>query len=130
MTVPLEPWETASTVRLDVERTQARLAEHAQVARTSWQRMVGLLAHRELPAEEAMVFPGCSSIHTVGMRFPIDVIFVDREWRVVALREGLVPGRLVPPVRRAWGVVEASCGTLKRLDLQVGDRLVVIAGTT
>lgn len=91
--------------------------------------MVGLLRHRELPADEALVFPACNSIHTVGMRFPIDVVMVDREWRVVALRERLVPGRVVLPVRRAWGVVEASCGTLKRVGLRVGDQLVVIAGT-
>jgi uncharacterized membrane protein (UPF0127 family) len=91
--------------------------------------MVGLLARRELPADEALVFPNCASIHTVGMRFPIDVIVVDREWRVVALRERLVPGRVVLPVWRAWGVVEAACGTLKRVGLRVGDRLVVVDGT-
>ena len=117
------------TVRLEIERTRAVVAERAQVARTWRQRMVGLLAHRRLPAEEALVFPACTSIHTFGMRFPIDVIVVDREWRVVALRECLAPGRLVLPVRRAWGMVEAACGTLKRVGLKMGDRLVVIDAT-
>ena len=117
-------------LRLEVERTQAVVAERAQVARTWRQRMVGLLAHRRLPADEALVFPACASIHTFGMRFPIDMIVVDREWRVVALREGLAPGRVVWPIWRAWGVVEASCGTLKRAGLKVGDQLVLIDGTS
>lgn len=115
------PW------RLTIERTGQVLAGQARVARTWRQRMVGLLAHRQLAAEEALIFPACTSIHTVGMRFPIDVIVVDREWRVVALRERLAPGRVVLPVRRAWGVVEAACGTLKRAGLKVGDQLVMIS---
>ena len=88
--------------------------------------MVGLLAHQRLPADEALIFPACTSIHTFGMRFPIDVIVVDHEWRVVALRECLMPGRLMLPVRRAWGIVEAACGTLKRVGLRMGDHIVAI----
>ncbi len=114
------PW------RLTIERTGQVLAGKARVARTWRQRMVGLLAHRQLAAEEALIFPSCTSIHTFGMRFPIDVIVVDREWRVVALRECLAPGRVVWPVWRAWGVVEAPCGTLNRAGLRMGDQIVVI----
>ena len=124
-----EPWETATTVRLKAERNGAAVAQRAHIARSWHQRMVGLLAHDKLPPDEAMIFPGCSSIHTIGMRFPIDVIFVNREWRIVSLQEGLGAGRLVLPVRGAWGVVETASGTLKRTGLQVGDRLVVISGT-
>ena len=129
VTAHREPWDVASTVRVEVERSRAPVAQCAQIARSWRQRMVGLLAHDALPSDEALIFPGCNSIHTFGMRFPIDVIFVNREWRVVAVREGLLPGRLVLPVRRAWGVVEAACGTLKRVNLRVGDRLVVVSGT-
>jgi uncharacterized membrane protein (UPF0127 family) len=125
----MEALSAARTLRVEVERTRQVVVERARVARTWRQRMVGLLAHRRLPADEALIFPACTSIHTLGMRFPIDVIVVDRQWRVVALRERLAPGRVVLPVRHAWGVVEAACGTLERVGLQVGDRLLVIAGT-
>src|SRR3989338_5620498 len=118
------PW------RLAVEGTGELVARKARVARTWRQRMVGLLARSTLPADEALIFPACASIHTVGMRFPIDVIFVDRDWRVVAVRERLGPGCLMLPVRRAWGVIEAACGTLERAGLKVGDRLEVISVTS
>ncbi len=85
--------------------------------------MVGLLGHARLADGEALIFEGCNSIHTVGMRFAIDVVFVDRQWTVVALREALAPGRLIAPVWNAWGVIEAAAGASKRCGLQVGDTL-------
>ena len=82
---------------------------------------MGLLAHQRLPEGAAMVFPACRSIHTLGMRFPIDVIFVDRTWRVVALKRQVQPWRLVGPVRGAWAAIELPAGTLPIQSLQVGD---------
>ncbi|MBI4322862.1 MAG: DUF192 domain-containing protein [Candidatus Omnitrophica bacterium] len=99
------------------------VAQRAQAARGLLARMVGLLGRDALPAGEAMVFPWCNSIHTVGMRFPIDAIFVDQQWQVVSWRSGVRPWRVVWPVRGAWGVVEMAQGTLDRLGLKVGDQL-------
>ena len=106
-----------------VLRTQRPLARRAEIARSVLQRMVGLLGRSMLEESEALIFPACRSIHTWGMRFPIDVIFVDRAWRVVALRPKLSPGRLVFPVWKAWGVVEMAPGTLEKIPLEVGDQL-------
>ena len=78
---------------LRVERTGDLLASRATMARTLWTRMAGLLGRRGLPDGEALVFERCRAIHTVGMRFPIDVAFVDRTWRVVAVRSRVGPGR-------------------------------------
>ena len=106
-----------------VERTRTPLASKARMALDPLSRAKGLLGTDRLPEDEALVFPECHSIHTIGMRFPIDVIFVDQRWRVVALRPQLRPGRLVFPVWGAWGVVEMAPGTLERVPLQVGDQL-------
>jgi len=108
-----------------VARTQTALADHAAVACSWRERLVGLLGARELPAGEALIFPRCSSIHTVGMRFPIDAVFVTRGWQVVALRAALPPGRLLLPIWRAWGVIELPEGNIKRTALRVGDQLLV-----
>jgi uncharacterized membrane protein (UPF0127 family) len=110
-----------------VARTHHPLASKATVARTWWSRIKGLLGRRALDANEALIIPRCRSIHTVGMRFPIDAVFVDRDFRVVALRGGLSPWRVVPTVWKAWGVVELAEGTLVRTHLKVGDQLCVIA---
>ena len=105
-----------------VERTQIPLATRAAVARTLCERLKGLLGRERLPEGEALIFPGCSSIHTIGMRFPIDAIFVDRDWRVVALHS-VRPGRMMLPVRKAWGVVETPAGTIAQTRVAIGDRL-------
>ena len=91
--------------------------------------MVGLLGHARLADGEALIFPDCNSIHTVGMRFAIDVVFVDRTWTVVALREALVPGRFIAPAWSAWGVIEAAAGASQRCELRIGDTLSLIDAT-
>ena len=101
----------------------AVIADQAKVARGLLERVVGLLTYETLGEGEALILPRCNSIHTFGMRFAIDAIFVDRAWRVVALRQHVPPGRIILPVWGAWGVIELAQGTLARLGLQVGDPL-------
>ena len=117
------PRDAETRYQLIVERTHAPLASRARMALDALSRVKGLLGRDSLPEGEALVFPECHSIHTIGMRFPIDAVFVDRRWRVVALRPRLGPGQLVFPVWSAWGVVEMAPGTLERVALQVGDQL-------
>ena len=114
--------------KLVIERTGTLLAAHAEFARTPWARMRGLLGRSSLPEGEALIFERCWSIHTIGMQFPIDAVFVDRGWDVVALRVNLGPWRLVPPVLKAWAVVELSEGMAARCGVAIGDRLSVVQG--
>jgi len=80
--------------RLVVERTQAELARKARVARSFVDRMVGLLGRQGLDEGHALILPHCRSIHTWFMRFPIDVVFVDRQWGVVAVCETIPAWRI------------------------------------
>ena len=96
------------------------------MARSLGARMKGLLGRRAFGAQNALIFPRCHSIHTLGMRFPIDAVFVDRSWRVVAMRPRLRPGRLVFPVGGAWGVVECAEGAIERAGLSIGDQLRLV----
>ncbi len=106
-----------------VARTGRPLATRAARAGTWRARLVGLLGRRSLSDGEALVFERCRAIHTIGMRFPIDAVFVDRGWRVVALKPHLGSGKLAGPIRKAWGVVELSAGAAARAGLAVGDQL-------
>ncbi len=116
---------TASIGALVLLRAEARavVASRTAVARSAIDRAVGLLKYRTMPEGLALIFPGCNSVHTVGMRFPIDLIFVDRAWSVVCAEPEVKPGRLIFPVRGAWGVVEAAAGTIRKIGLAAGDRL-------
>ena len=76
-----------------------------------WDRLRGLLGRRGLAPGEAMAFPRCNAVHTLGMRFAIDVAFLDRAGRLVRLVPAVPPGRLL-----VWGgwrartTVEAAAG--------------------
>ena len=112
-----------------IVRTGRALATDVAMASTLMARMKGLLGRRSLGAQEALILPQCHSIHTVGMRFAIDAVFVDRAWRVVAKHSHLRPGRLMFPVIGAWGVVELADGTLDRADLLIGDQLQLVSSS-
>ena len=109
--------------RLLAAAGSAPVAGEVALARSFWSRLVGLLGRAGLAPQAGLVFERCRAVHTVGMRFPIDVVFVDRAWRIVHLRSQVPPGRLVGPVRKAWGVVELAPGTISRTGLWEGDQL-------
>ena len=92
----------------------------AEVAATPAQRVRGLLGRDEVRG--AMVFPRTRSVHTVGMRFAIDVAFCDRELVVLATTT-LPPWRLGLPRWGARTVIEAEAGAFERWGLRPGDHL-------
>ena len=97
------------------------LVAHVAEARSAWSRMVGLLAHASLPVGEGLLLEPAWSIHTWFMRFPIDVVFLDRDRRVLAVFPALPPWRLVSGPRKAKTVLEFGAGTLHRSPLHPGD---------
>ena len=102
---------------------QTLLADKATTARTLWQRMKGLLGRSSLGTREALVIPGCRSIHTICMRFSIDALFVDKHLRVVKTVERLRPFRLAAAAPAACGVVELASGAVARSGTTLGDHL-------
>lgn len=91
-----------------------------EVAATRSARRRGLLGREGI--EGALLLEPARSVHTFGMRFPIDVIWCDRELTV--LRTATVrPNRLTRAVARAHAVIEAEAGAVARWGLRVGDQL-------
>ncbi len=84
--------------------------------------MMGLLGRSSLPADEGLLLVPAWSIHTWFMRFPIDVVFLDAEGRVLRVVERMRPWRLVS-VRRARAVIELAAGVAARLDIREGARI-------
>ncbi len=81
----------------------------------------GLLGREQLDRSEGMYLVPCQWIHMFGMRFPIDVAFLGKDGRVLALHHGLPPNRLSRPVLRAEGVLELAAGVLAATGTAVGD---------
>jgi len=90
------------------------------VAGTAAERRRGLLGSTALAG--ALWLQPCSSVHCVGMRYPIDVALLDRRGRVLRVRT-LGPGAMTLPSPRVRAVVEAPAGALARWAVRPGDRL-------
>jgi hypothetical protein len=99
------------------------LAERLEWAGTSEDRRRGLLGRTRFERGEGIYIVPCQWIHMFGMKFPIDVAFLDREGTVLAVQRGLKPNRLSRPVFRADGVLELPQGTLEATGTAVGDRI-------
>jgi len=101
------------------------LATRLERPRTFFGRGLGLMFRRTLPAGTGMWIAPCNGVHTFFMRFPIDVVFMDRRQRVVRICPALRSSRLVPLVLGAHSVVELPAGTLEGLPLARGEQLAV-----
>jgi uncharacterized protein len=99
------------------------LGDSIELADTSIKRMVGLLGRRGLAAGGGLWINPSSGVHTFGMAFPIDVVGLDRDLRVVKLWRCLVPFRLTSVSLKIKSVIELPCGVITQAQLQVGDQL-------
>jgi uncharacterized membrane protein (UPF0127 family) len=96
-----------------------------EVADTRAARRRGLLGRDGI--EGALLLRPARSVHSFGMRFPLDVAWCDRELRIV--RTAALPrNRMTRTVLRGHSVLEAEAGTFARWNLQVGDQLELGTG--
>lgn len=86
-------------------------------------RMLGLIPRKHVNPSEGVWFDDCSLIHTLGMQTRIDVVFLDKDHRVVRTVCAVAQNRLVLGCYGAQAVVELGCGTLNECDVLIGDRL-------
>lgn len=101
---------------------QQVLGDTIKQAVSFFSRLVGLLATVSLPAGAGLVIKPCNSVHTVGMRYPIDVVFVNKSDKVVGLAADLKPGRWA--LRKgADYVIELPAGMIAVTCTQIGDQL-------
>ena len=104
------------------DRTRSAVALEVDVAATRATRRRGLLGRDSLGATEGLLLSPCKAVHTVGMRFPIDVIFIDRDGRAVRIVPTLAPWRIAMSAR-AKAVIELAAGTAAASDIRIGDLL-------
>jgi uncharacterized membrane protein (UPF0127 family) len=91
-------------------------------ARRFFARARGLLGSEQLLQDEGLWIQPCASVHTIGMSYPIDVVFLDKTARVLALRSA-VPPRRIACVFGADSVLELAAGAAALLRVAAGSRL-------
>jgi hypothetical protein len=116
--------ETETVAVLNTTRNTI-LGEQITVAGTSLRRLVGLLGKRRLEPGTGLLIIPSQAIHTVAMRFAIDVVFVDRNWRVIHLRHTMPPYRMTGLHWKARCVLELPSGVIAQTLTMVGDQLSI-----
>lgn len=111
---------------VQLTRAGGELVCRCRVATSFASRFRGLMGVAGLPRGNGLLLPGTSSVHTHFMRFPIDVVFLDSDRRIVSFVTSLRPWRLAA-ARSADSVLELAAGECERLGLAEGDVLREIA---
>jgi len=102
--------------------SEARVLASAEVADSRTERRRGLLGRTDL--DGALVIRPCRGVHTIGMKFPIDVAFLDGDGVVMKTLQ-MPRHRLGMPVPKTRLVIEARAGAFARWGLRVGDVIEV-----
>jgi hypothetical protein len=104
------------------ETRNSVLADSAEIADTAAKRRHGLLGRDNLANGQALWIVPCEGVHTWGMRFPIDVLYLDRKKRVRKVRRVMKPWRLSMCLL-AHSVLELPAGIIEQTGTQPGDQL-------
>jgi uncharacterized membrane protein (UPF0127 family) len=85
--------------------------------------MRGLLGRPPLQEDQALLITSCSSVHTFGMAYPIDLVFLNKHWEIEKIVKSLVPWHM------AWSfgssmVLEMPSGTIESLNLNTNMQLI------
>jgi len=110
---------------LMLEGRQEIVAKKVKLANTFFARLMGLMGKTHLAPDEALVIEPCAQVHTMFMRFPIDLLFLDQDNYVLKTVAGLSPYRVSPKVAGARKVVELASGTIAEKHITVGEQCVI-----
>ncbi len=106
---------------------QAHLATSLALADNHWSRLRGLLGTSPSDFRNGCglwIVP-CHGVHTWAMRFPIDVLYLDRARTVIHIERGLQPWRFAPVRMQAASVLELPCQTITETGTALGDRIEI-----
>jgi len=102
------------------------LGNNGNIAGNFFQRLKGLAFRNDFAPGEFLLIKPCKIIHTFGLRFSIDVVFISSQKKVVALIGSLRPNRISPLVPEAASVLELPGGTITKTGLKKGDLICII----
>lgn len=113
-------------MRVENAATGASIVDEVRVASTRLARTIGLLGKKRLPPGQGLLLTPCASVHTVGMQFAIDILFLDRQNHVLAVAPEVGPCRvrIGPPGTRS--ILELAAGVIRERGVRERDRLSLV----
>ncbi len=104
------------------------LAQNVRTARSHWERLRGLIGTHEStfrPGEALWIVPS-RGIHTLAMRFALDLVYLDRSLKVMHVQEDVSPWRFAAVCTRAASVLELPPGTIRKTRTSLGDEIEIV----
>ena len=101
------------------------LAFRVEVCDSIWGRLRGLLGKRSLQPDSGAWIVPANAVHTIGMLFSFDLVLIDKNFKVVGLRELVRPFTITLPERKAESVLELPAHSIFRSRTQIGDQLLI-----
>ncbi len=112
-------------MQLENKTRGTKIADKVELANTFWKRFRGLMLRRKFKKGNAMLFEfdhtGRFGIHMFFVRFPIDLVYLDSNFKVVETRAGIKPWKTYMPKAGANYLVELPKGTISRTKTKIGD---------
>ena len=103
------------------------LSDTVFVPKSFWQRAKGLLGKKDIDGKQFYLFYGCSSVHMFGMKFSIDLVYLNRQFEIVKLVHSLKPWHMSVCFKAAH-VIEIKDGLNKLHGLVIGEKLLLKEG--
>lgn len=113
-------FKEVSSLRLVNQDNGQTIAESIESANTFFKRLKGLMFRQQLTNGCGLYLHPCKSIHTFFMKFPIDVLYIDKNWNVVGLEEQLKPGTIGKKFLGSASVIELESGSIKKNGIKEG----------
>lgn len=99
------------------------------VADSFFARLAGLMFRQKLPSATGLLLVSCNSVHMCFMRFAIDVVYIDKEYKILKIVKNLRPWLGLSMCRQAWATLEMTVGEAERCGCEVGKKIVLTEKT-
>jgi len=108
-----------------VLRNGQKIAGEVHIANTFAKRLKGLLFKKELNEDRGLLIRPCSQVHTIGMKFNIDVVFLSNSGEVIHTEIDMEPGNISPRIKLCNQILELKGGTIRKLSITRGQQMVL-----
>ena len=96
-----------------------------KMADSFFTRLAGLMLQKKLPQGTGLLLAPCNSVHMCFMRFAIDVIYIDKEYKILKVVKNLKPWVGLSMCNNAWATLEMAAGEAERCGLKVGESFII-----
>jgi len=100
------------------------IAKRVSIADTFMKRLKGLLFKKEIDEDEGLLISPCSQVHTFGMKFSIDVLFLSKFGEVISIESSMSPGKISPLIRTCHQVLELKSEIVVKKGIKKGSRII------